>query len=77
MEGELKCARDILTYIHDLYNIAVSPSSEPSREQTFYKRDIVPVFTPYARHMYTSYEFDVTTTHQDSTYDAVSGSGEQ
>lgn len=58
LEEELKCARDILTYIQDLYNIAISPpaSTESYPERDFYRRDIVPVYTSYAQHMYTTYK---------------------
>ena len=56
MEGELECARDILTYIQDLYNIAVSPCTHKEPARIFYKRDIIPVFTPYAQYMYTLFK---------------------
>jgi len=69
MEDELECAHNILHHIHGLYEIARS-----SRERNFYKRDIIPVFTPYARHMYASFEHDKSSTIEEEDHgEALSG----
>jgi len=70
LEGELECARDILDYIHSLYKIA--SSTEQSRERDFYKRDIVPVYTSYAQHMYATHKSNEREIQQEQ---ALSGAG--
>ena len=80
VEDELECAQNILHHIRNLYDITVSPSPSAtgmSRERGFYKRDVVPVFPPYARHMYTLYENNmIRVENKDVDMGAVSGAGE-
>lgn len=83
-EEELSCALIMLRDIQERYNIA-NPSLDSTRDQyalgedlerirNFYKRDILPVFTPYARTMYSNYKMS-TRKNIEREINANSGAG--